>query len=62
MFVTHDITEAVFLADRVAVMDRGFMTQDVPIPLPRPRTSAMRYSAEFNQLCAQLRDAMDAGT
>ena len=62
MFVTHDTTEAVFLADRVAVMDRGFMTQDVPIPLPRPRTSAMRYSAEFNQLCAQLRDAMDAGT
>jgi NitT/TauT family transport system ATP-binding protein len=61
MFVTHDITEAVFLADRVAVMDRGLMTQDVPITLPRPRASAMRYSAEFNQLCAQLRDAMDAG-
>jgi NitT/TauT family transport system ATP-binding protein len=61
MFVTHDITEAVFLADRVAVMDRGVMTRDVPIDLPRPRTSAMRYSAEFNQLCAQLRAAMDAG-
>jgi NitT/TauT family transport system ATP-binding protein len=61
-FVTHDIAEAVYLADRVAVMDRGSIRCDVPVELPRPRGRDVRYSPAFNAICAQLRAAMDGGT
>ena len=37
VLVTHDVTEAVALADRVIVIDQGAITLDLPIPLPRPR-------------------------
>jgi NitT/TauT family transport system ATP-binding protein len=58
-FVTHDITEAVYLADRVAVMSAGHIRHDVRVELPRPRTQEVRYSAAFNAICAELRQAMD---
>jgi NitT/TauT family transport system ATP-binding protein len=59
MFVTHDIAEAVYLGDRVAVMDGGRIVRDIRIDVPRPRAPAMRYSAQFNSHCAQVREAMD---
>jgi len=37
VFVTHDVTEAVALADRVIVLDRGRIALDLPVPQPRPR-------------------------
>lgn len=40
LFVTHDVEEAIVLADRVLVLDRGRISIDVDIDLPRPR----RYS------------------
>lgn len=58
-FVTHDIAEAVYLADRVAVMDAGRIRHDVRVDLPRPRHQDLRYSAAFNTICAELRHAMD---
>jgi NitT/TauT family transport system ATP-binding protein len=58
-FVTHDITEAVYLADRVAVMAQGRIQADIRIDLPHPRDKAQRFSPRFNALCAQLRAAMD---
>ena len=59
-FVTHDIAEAVYLADRVAVMEAGRIRCEVQVALPRPRQQRLRYSAEFNGLCAALRQSMDA--
>ena len=59
LFVTHDISEAVYLADRVAVMQAGQIICNQPVPLPRPRRQAMRYGGEFNAICASLRAAMD---
>jgi sulfonate transport system ATP-binding protein len=35
--VTHDVTEAVALADRILVLDAGEVAMDVPVDLPRPR-------------------------
>jgi sulfonate transport system ATP-binding protein len=35
--VTHDVTEAVTLADRVLVLEAGHVAMDVMIDLPRPR-------------------------
>ena len=62
MFVTHDIAEAVYLGDRVAVMDSGRIVQDIRVEVGRPRAPAMRYGAVFNRHCAQVRDAMDMAT
>jgi len=58
-FVTHDIAEAVYLADRVAVMDAGHIRHDIRVELPRPRGQELRYSTAFNAVCAELRQAMD---
>lgn len=58
-FVTHDISEAVYLADRVAVMAEGRITADLSVDLPWPRRRELRYGAPFNAVCAQVRQAMD---
>jgi NitT/TauT family transport system ATP-binding protein len=49
LFVTHDLDEAIYLADRVVVMSArpGRVLDLVPIALPRPRVLAIRSSAEF---------------
>ena len=60
LFVTHDMAEAVYLADHVSLMHAGSIQAPLHIALPRPRQSAMRYTPAFNALCEQLRHAMDA--
>ncbi len=37
LVVTHDVSEAVALADRILLLDAGQVAMDVPIDLPRPR-------------------------
>ena len=49
-FVTHDIEEAVFLADRIVVMDKGTISNIHDVPFERPRTREHRFSSEFNEL------------
>jgi NitT/TauT family transport system ATP-binding protein len=60
VFVTHDITEAVFLADRVLLMSRrpGTIAQTFAVSLPRPRTLEMRFSPPFAELCRAMHQAM----
>jgi len=52
IFVTHDVDEAVFLADRVLVMSAapGRIIEDVDITLPRPRSPEVTTDAEFVKL------------
>ncbi|SHG71062.1 ABC transporter ATP-binding protein [Pollutimonas bauzanensis] len=59
LFVTHDITEAVYLGDRVAVMDHGRIRCDEPVELACPRSPGLRHSPQFNAVCAKLRRAME---
>lgn len=56
VFITHAIDEAVFLADRVAVMTAhpGRLKEVVEISLPRPRTDATRASPEFQALTQHI--------
>ncbi|MDH3599986.1 MAG: ABC transporter ATP-binding protein [Candidatus Tectomicrobia bacterium] len=60
IFITHDITEAVFLADRVLLMSRrpGTVAAEFLIPLPRPRTLEMRFESEFASLCRAIHQEM----
>ncbi|BDG30549.1 ATP-binding cassette domain-containing protein [Parageobacillus thermoglucosidasius] len=37
LLVTHDVNEAITLADRVVLIEKGTIKMDLPIPLPRPR-------------------------
>jgi NitT/TauT family transport system ATP-binding protein len=52
MFITHDVDEAVFLANRVIVMAArpGRIFDVVEVDLPYPRTEDMRMSPEFTAL------------
>ncbi len=56
LFVTHDIEEAIFLANRVVVMTArpGRIKADVAVPLPHPRDYRMKTGAEFSDLKARL--------
>lgn len=58
LFVTHDIAEAVYLGDRVGVMQHGRLVADIGVELPAPRAQAMRHAPAFNHYCAQVYDAM----
>ena len=51
LLVTHDVDEAVLLADRVLVLEQGRIVSDIVITQPRPR-SAER--PEFQKIRAQL--------
>jgi NitT/TauT family transport system ATP-binding protein len=51
LFVTHSISEAVYLADEILVFSRrpGCVVDRIRIDLPYPRTPDLRYSAAFTQ-------------
>ncbi len=59
LFVTHDITEAVYLGDRVGVMAAGRLVHEGAVPLPRPRPPGIRYDPAFGAVCRSLRAVMD---
>lgn len=63
LFVTHDLTEAILLGDRIILMSRrpGRIVADIPIDLPRPRNLDAPFVNEgfeeyYAQLASRLRD------
>lgn len=60
LMVTHSISEALLLSDRVLVLTPrpGTLALDYPVPLDRPRTEEMRYTAQFGRMARRLRSAI----
>ena len=60
LFITHDIGEAIFVADRVVVMGRrpGRVKLEVHVDTPKPRTPAFLATPEFIDLQARLLQAL----
>jgi NitT/TauT family transport system ATP-binding protein len=62
-FVTHNIGEAIFLADRVVVMTSrpGRLARIYEIDLPRPRTIEMTFEPHFIAQIQEIKRAVEAG-
>ncbi|PWR04326.1 ABC transporter ATP-binding protein [Meridianimarinicoccus roseus] len=62
LFVTHNIGEAIFLADRVFVMTPrpGRLAKIVDVPFARPRSPELQLTPDFNQLVAEVRTTLGA--
>jgi ABC-type nitrate/sulfonate/bicarbonate transport system ATPase subunit len=60
ILITHDVAEAVYLADRVYVLSRrpGRVAAEITIDLPRPRSLELLGSQEFAAQEALLREAL----
>jgi len=60
LMVTHSISEALLLADRVLVLTQrpGRICLDLPVSLPRPRSEETRYLPDFSVLSRQVRAAI----
>jgi NitT/TauT family transport system ATP-binding protein len=58
ILVTHDLKEAVYLADRVLIMSSrpGRIIAERSVPYPRPRRLEQTYEAEFQAIVHELRD------
>ncbi len=67
LFVTHDVDEAIYLADRIYVLRArpGTIIEDVPVPFGRPRDPSMKQRSEFHEMqqhvLASLRRAPGQG-
>ncbi len=61
IMVTHSISEAVFLSERVLVMSKrpGAILADIPITLPRPRNLDMLYAPDFGSISQQIHRALE---
>lgn len=59
-FITHDLEEAIFLADRVVVMTTrpARVKKIVEVGIPRPRNYQVLFSEEFRQLVEETNDAV----
>ena len=56
LFVTHSVTEAVFLADRIFVVSPqpGRLAAEIAVPLPQPRVAETRSSRDYQNLVVEV--------
>jgi NitT/TauT family transport system ATP-binding protein len=60
VFVTHDLSEAIGLGDRVVLVGEGGLLKDMPIPFSRPRhIDEISSTPEFQQIRIDLRRLLE---
>jgi NitT/TauT family transport system ATP-binding protein len=61
VMVTHSISEALFLSDRILVLTQrpGTIKMEMKVEFPRPRSEEIRYTGEFGRMAHQLKDAIE---
>lgn len=60
LFITHSITEAVYMSTKVLVMSArpGKIIAEFDVPFPYPRNHDLRYEPEFGELCGKISHAL----
>lgn len=63
LMVTHSISEACFMSDRVVVLSHrpGRINRIINIPLSRPRERSMTDTKAFVRICGMVREALGSG-
>ena len=64
IFITHDLEEAIFLADRILVLSPhpGRVQELIEVPVPRPRNSSQFLTPEFLATKARLEELIHQAT
>ena len=63
LFITHSVSEAVYLSTRVLVMSGrpGRIVDEIAVPFDHPRPPELRYSSAFAELTGRVSASLDAG-